>query len=118
MDEHETSQKGEGRNNRHDDPDEAASEDGLEETSEEKEACSREYSCGNLSPVNWSAVGDRNGCVVGELFCEGGWVKSAGEIILGGISPSTSGFPGSFDGGIHRYDWGGHEVQLGDGVNT
>ena len=105
MDEHETSHEGKRRNNCQNDPNEAASEDGLAETGEEKEACSGEHGCDDLSPVNWSPVGDWDRCVVGELFGERGRVKTVGEIILGGICLSTCGLPGAFDGRVNRYDW-------------
>ena len=118
MDKHEPSHEGKGRNDRHDDPDKAASEDELEETSEEKEARSGEYGCDNLSPVNWGLVRNRDRCVVRELFGERGWVETAGEVILGGICLPAGGFSGSFSGGVDRYDWGGHEVELEGDVNT
>lgn len=110
MDEHETSHEGKRRNNCHNNPDKATSEDGLAEKSEDKKACGGEYGRDDLSPVYWSPVGDRDGCVMGELFGEGGWVKTARKIVLGGICPSVCGFPGTFDSRINRYDWGGHEV--------
>lgn len=55
--------------------------------------------------------------MMGKLFGEGGRVKTVREIILGGICPSVGGFSGPFSGGIDRYDWSGHDVQLDGGMN-
>jgi len=118
LDKHEPSHEGKRRNNRYNDPDKAASENGLEETSKEKEGRSGECGCDDLSPVNRGSVRNRDGCVVRELLGERGRVETAGEIVLGGIRPSAGEFSGAFNGGIDRYDWGGHEVQLDGDVNT
>lgn len=115
MYEHKTPHEGKRRNNGHDNPDDAASENGFEETDEQQEGCSEECDRANLSPVNWGSVGDWDGRVVGELFCEGGRVKTAGEIVLCGIYSSVGGFPGTFSGRIDGYDWSGHEIQLDGG---
>lgn len=118
MDKHETSHESKRRNNRHYDPDKTTSEDESEETSEEKETCGEEYSCDDLPPVNWSLVRNRDGRVAGELFGERGCVETAGIIVLCGICPSAGGFPGSFGGGIDRYNRGRRELQLDGGVNV
>ena len=43
---------------------------------------------------------------MGELFGEGGWVEPIREIVLGGVRPPISRFPGSFNSGVDRYNWG------------
>jgi len=118
LDKHEPSHEGKRRDNRHNDPDKTASEDGLEETREEKEGHNGECGGDDFPPVNRGSVRNRDGCVVRELFGERGWVETAGEIVLGGIRLSASGLPGPFSGGVDRYDRGGHEVQLDGGVSN